>query len=114
MTDDRAARHTCHAEGCERHVPPRLFMCSKHWHTLTRELQRAVWREYRDGQEVTMTPSEQYLVVTRQCIEYVAVREGRRWHALGIPECVGGQPSLLSDPGTAEACNCVPGGLATL
>jgi hypothetical protein len=24
-------KHVCHAEGCEREVPPKLLMCFVHW-----------------------------------------------------------------------------------
>jgi hypothetical protein len=35
--------HTCHAEGCEVAVPPKLLMCLKHWRMVPKHLQREVW-----------------------------------------------------------------------
>lgn len=55
-------RHRCHARGCEVEVPPRLLLCRRHWRMAPPSLQRALWREYRLGQEITKTP-------TRSCVE---------------------------------------------
>jgi hypothetical protein len=41
-----------------------------------RDLQRAVWREYRPGQEITKNPSAAYLEVMQRAIEAVAEAEG--------------------------------------
>lgn len=55
--------HTCHAEGCKRPVPPRLFVCRMHWGKLSEPLKVAIWREYRPGQERDKQPSLRYLAV---------------------------------------------------
>lgn len=70
--------HTCHAEGCEKGVPPRLFMCPGHWMALPKPLRDAVWEEYVTGQEVRKDPTEAYLNVTQRCINFIAAKEGRR------------------------------------
>src|SRR5262249_9742426 len=57
MGADRMSHH-CHAAGCERSVPPRMFVCSTHWRKLLPALQRAIWREYKPGQERTKNPHE--------------------------------------------------------
>lgn len=69
--------HTCHAEGCAKPVPPRMFSCARHWRMVPVKLQRALWREYRDGQEDRKDPSRRYLVVQALCRAAIARREGR-------------------------------------
>ena len=57
--------HTCHAPGCNRQVPPRMFACRAHWFALPKKTQDAIWREYRNGQEIDKKPSLRYLAVQR-------------------------------------------------
>ena len=64
-------RHACHATGCDVVVPPRLFMCKKHWFALPKPMRDAVWAAYRPGQEVTRDPSREYLEASRAAIEYL-------------------------------------------
>lgn len=78
---DRDENHTCHAEGCDTHVPPRMFMCRAHWRKVPYGLRVAIWAEYRPGQERldgSAIPSDAYLDVAREAIEAVATKEGRR------------------------------------
>lgn len=70
--------HTCHAEGCDKVVPPRLLMCAPHWRRVPRVLQGAVWAAYVPGQESRKDPTGEYLEAARAAIEAVAVKEGRR------------------------------------
>ena len=71
-------RHTCHARGCDVEVPPRLLMCRVHWSRVPAHLKRAVWREYRPGQEVDKQPNAAYLEVMAAAIDAVAQKEGTR------------------------------------
>lgn len=64
--------HTCHAYGCKTPVPPRRFMCRGHWRALPKDLQDAIWREYRPGQEVDKKPSARYMAVQRLAIYALA------------------------------------------
>lgn len=75
-TRDRS--HTCHAEGCEIRCPPAMFMCRPHWFSLPKYLRDAVWAVYIPGQERRMDPSDEYLEVARNAIEWLATKEGRR------------------------------------
>ena len=68
--------HICHAAACTVEVPPKLFMCKRHWYTLPKKLRDAVWAEYTPGQEVNKNPTAKYIVTTVWCICYVADREG--------------------------------------
>lgn len=78
---ERGDPHTCHAEGCGVRVPPRMFMCRTHWYMVPKALRDLVWLHYQSGQERldgTAVPSDEYLEVTREAIEVVAGKEGRR------------------------------------
>lgn len=68
---DGPAKHLCHARGCQVSVPPRMLMCKPHWSRVPAELQRAVWREYTPGQEMSKDPTPAYLEAARAAIESV-------------------------------------------
>lgn len=70
--------HTCHADGCHAAVPPKLFMCLKHWRMVPRDMQRAIWRHYRPGQEIDKQPSTTYVQVAKAAIEAVSAIEATR------------------------------------
>lgn len=53
--------HTCHWPGCNRQVPPAMWGCKPHWFALPRTLRARIWATYEIGQEVSMTPSDDYL-----------------------------------------------------
>lgn len=67
--------HTCHAEGCSTVVPPAMFMCRRHWRMVPRTLQGRIWDTYVPGQEITKTPSHEYIAVAFEAIEAVAKKE---------------------------------------
>lgn len=71
----RTMPHHCHAHGCTREVPPKMFMCKPHWFRLRAAMQRAIWREYRPGQERDKNPSQRYLAVQRLAVAEVAFIE---------------------------------------
>lgn len=56
-------KHLCHAEDCKRVIPPQLAFCREHWYALPAKVRAAIWREYREGQEVDKKPSTAYLAV---------------------------------------------------
>ena len=62
--------HTCHWPGCDKQVPPAMWGCKGHWFALPKRLRDQIWATYRRGQEVTMTPSADYLK---------AAAEAQRW-----------------------------------
>lgn len=63
--------HHCHWPGCAAQVPPAMWGCRKHWFMLPSNLRSAIWKHYRPGQEVTMTPSREYLAVARQVQDWI-------------------------------------------
>jgi hypothetical protein len=70
--------HRCHAEGCTRRVPPNLLMCKPHWFMVPSAVRDEVWATYRRGQEITKTPTDEYMVAYHKAVNAVAVKEGRR------------------------------------
>lgn len=67
--------HTCHAEGCGTEVPPKLFMCRKHWRMVPRRMQAAIWHHYRPGQEIDKHPTAAYLQAATEAIDAVRMLE---------------------------------------
>lgn len=65
-------KHTCHWDGCEVSVPPKMWGCKIHWFTLPKFLRDAIWKAYRPGQEVRKDPSDQYVVVALMAEEWIA------------------------------------------
>lgn len=46
-------------------------MCRPHWNMVPAELQRAVWRTYRPGQERDKRPTREYLEALRDAVRAV-------------------------------------------
>lgn len=70
--------HTCHAHGCTVAIPPKYFMCPRHWRMVPAALQAAVWATYRPGQEVDKEPTVAYLEATAAAKEAVKEHEEQR------------------------------------
>ena len=68
--------HRCHATRCSVPVPPEMFMCKRHWFRLPLRLRNSVWRTYRAGQCDDMQPSREYCEVARECVVFLAEKEG--------------------------------------
>ena len=68
-------RHTCHWPGCEKAVPPRMWGCAAHWFKLPLVLRNEIWRTYKPGQEITKTPSSEYIVAAKAVQEWIKSRD---------------------------------------
>lgn len=64
--------HHCHWTGCTEQVPPAMWGCKRHWFKLPKTLRDRVWRFYKAGQEIDMTPSEDYLRVADDVQRWIA------------------------------------------
>jgi hypothetical protein len=64
-------KHVCHWPGCDKHVPPAMWGCKAHWFTLPKTLRDRIWATYRRGQEVTKTPSPEYMKVALEVQEWI-------------------------------------------
>jgi hypothetical protein len=63
--------HTCHWPGCDRQVSPAMWGCKPHWFQLPKNLRSLIWATYEIGQEVSMTPSPEYLAAARRVQEWI-------------------------------------------
>lgn len=65
--------HKCHWPACNEEVPPKLWGCKKHWFKLPKKLRKRIWATYKPGQEITKTPSNNYMKVALEiqdwCLE---------------------------------------------
>lgn len=68
--------HHCHWPGCSQQVPPAKWGCYKHWMLLPKYLRDKIWAAYRPGQEVTMTPSREYLAMAHEVQEWIRKNYG--------------------------------------
>jgi hypothetical protein len=64
-------KHTCHCPNCDKTVAPKFFGCGPCWFALPENMRNAVWASYRPGQEISKTPSTEYLMAARAAIEYL-------------------------------------------
>lgn len=68
--------HTCHAFGCDKPVPPRMFMCRDHWFELPVADRDEIYSLYIPGQEVTKDASPEYIEAAQRIIRNQAIRAG--------------------------------------
>lgn len=66
--------HTCHWPGCDQQVPPAMWGCRSHWFRLPKKLRNKIWLAYRAGQEITKTPSAQYVAAAREVQDWIATQ----------------------------------------
>lgn len=67
--------HTCHWPGCTRSCKPAFFACRGHWFTWPEHIRREIWRTYQTGQEVSKSPSTEYLKAATAAHEWAAAYE---------------------------------------
>ena len=73
-----AYQHTCHWPGCGVAVPPKMWGCKRHWFTLPKPLRDAIWDAYVPGQEITKTPSAEYMDAAHRVQEWIREFEANR------------------------------------
>lgn len=71
LSQGQTRYHICHWPGCKKQVPPALWGCYPHWMKLPKHLRDQIWRTYVPGQEVTMSPSKDYLEVAKAVQEWI-------------------------------------------
>ena len=67
----KAGWHACHWPGCQKNVQPAQWGCTPHWFKLPLALRQKVWTTFKPGQEVSKTPSREYVLVARQVQEWI-------------------------------------------
>lgn len=68
---EQTRNHHCHWPDCEKQVPPAMWGCKTHWFKLPYRLRDLIWATYVPGQEVTMTPSNEYLEAAHMVQEWI-------------------------------------------
>lgn len=66
--------HHCHWPGCGKNVPPAMWGCKAHWFALPKHLRDRIWATYVPGQEVTLTPSREYLAVADEVQAWIRAK----------------------------------------
>lgn len=75
-------RHLCHWPGCGVAVAPAQWGCRRHWYALPKRLRTKIWRVFRPGQEVTKTPSADYVAVAREVQDWIAAQQRQQGELL--------------------------------
>jgi hypothetical protein len=64
--------HYCHWPECKVEVPPSMWGCKMHWFRLPKHLRDRIWATYKPGQEITKTPSEDYIEAAEAVQDWIA------------------------------------------
>ena len=67
----QSRNHACHWPDCEKQVPPARWGCKPHWFKLPPRLRARIWMTYEPGQEVDLTPSDDYLAAARAVQDWI-------------------------------------------
>jgi hypothetical protein len=70
--------HTCHWPGCDRRVPPSMWGCKPHWFRLPSSMRNRIWTAYKLGQEISKTPTPEYVAASREAQAWAAQDDRRR------------------------------------
>lgn len=90
-------KHHCHWPGCTQQVPPAKWSCRPHWYALPRYLRNKIWDAYEIAQEVSMTPSNEYLDVMHEVQAWIAA------NSPPTPSSSSASPSGSSDASSRTA-----------
>ena len=63
--------HLCHWPGCAKVVLPKLWGCAPHWYRLPKRLRLRIWQTYVPGQEITKTPTREYVAVAKEIRQWI-------------------------------------------
>jgi hypothetical protein len=80
ITEGRARGHVCHWPGCARSTAPAAWGCREHWYKLPLALRNKIWASYRPGQEISKTPSRNYIEVAREVEAWILKHHGPPTH----------------------------------
>ena len=64
-------KHVCHWPSCDKQVPPAMWGCKIHWFKLPQRLRNEIWATYEPGQEIDLSPSEDYLDVADEVEKWI-------------------------------------------
>ena len=67
--------HRCHWPGCDLNVAPRFWGCKKHWYKLPKRIRDRIWDTYVHGQEITKSPTREYIEAAREAQAWATMVE---------------------------------------
>jgi hypothetical protein len=67
-----AGSHTCHWPGCTTLVAPAVWGCRPHWYKLPQQIRDRIWKAFKPGQEISKTPSAEYLAAANEAQVWIA------------------------------------------
>lgn len=73
-----AGKHHCHWPSCNRVCAPAMWGCTQHWYMLPKTIRDRIWRTFRPGQEVSKTPSAEYIEVAREAEAFAREYEAKQ------------------------------------
>ena len=65
-------KHNCNWPGCHVKVDAQYWGCRQHWYRIPERLRKAIWMEYRHGQEIVHAPTAEYLKVATEVQDWIA------------------------------------------
>jgi len=68
--------HRCHFPGCDKKVSPAVWGCPRHWFMLPKHLRDRIWATFEPGQEITKTPSKEYVAAVKAVEEWIHAQAG--------------------------------------
>lgn len=69
------SKHVCHWPGCDREVPAHVWGCRPHWFRLPKPIRNRIWATYRAGQEITKTPSREYVAAAQAARAWILAND---------------------------------------
>lgn len=63
--------HHCHWPGCEKKISPAMWGCPRHWYLIPANLRRRIWATFMPGQELSKTPSLDYIKAATAVQEWI-------------------------------------------
>jgi hypothetical protein len=72
----QSEKHHCHWPGCDKQVPPAMWGCRAHWYALPLQLRNRIWATFKPGQEISKTPSREYVAVAREVRDWITANGG--------------------------------------
>lgn len=76
VVPERLPAHTCHWPGCGKKVPPAMWGCKPHWFKLPSRIRVRIWQTYKPGQEVSKTPSVEYIAAAKEAQQWIRENAG--------------------------------------
>lgn len=71
LSQPKGKGHFCHWPNCGKEVPPAMWGCRTHWLKLPKSIRDEIWRCYKPGQEISKTPSDEYIKIAELAEDWI-------------------------------------------